>query len=394
MLRIAARLGPMLFLISGALPADAPHTTTLAETTVRIPFDSSRRYIAVQVELNGRGPFDFHVDTYASSQACIDRKLVERLGLKRVGSALNSDGSGKLVRTSLVRIDELVLGGATFEGVTALVDDYSWVPSPSGRPIDGLLGFALFSELLLRIDYPRRLLELQEGRLEDGPDDDVFAYSAPREAPDFDLHIGETTIRVGIDTGCQAALMLPDRFREELELAGRPRKIGQSRTAYSLSDIYSAPLREPLTLAGAAFERLPVIFRAETDLPLVGYDLLKNFVLTFDQKRKLVRFDQGEQPVAELTREGLEEYVGTYRVGRGDVRAVTRRGKRLYSQRTDGPRLEVIPDGLDRFRFRRVQATAVFLRDDDGEVVEMILYRDGEPASKAKRVSDRALRRF
>ena len=84
----------------------------LAEEVVAIPFDHSQRHVAVLVEINGKGPFLFQVDTYASIDACIDDDTAKELGLKTVRTVINSDGR-KTQQRDVVRIDELKLGELT-----------------------------------------------------------------------------------------------------------------------------------------------------------------------------------------------------------------------------------------------------------------------------------------
>jgi len=255
---------------------------------VVIPFDASRKHLAIKVHINGQGPFDFNVDTYASCEACVDHELAKRLELPIVGTAQNGDGSGKTVQRDLVGITELSLGGATFTEVTALVDDYRWVTAPDGDPIDGLIGYELFKRLLLTVDYPNHRIEFSRGALD--ADEHTIEGVSNDGTPDVTLTIGDREFHVGIDTGSTGTLSLPaDRF-DELTLASEPRLVGRARTVYSTEDIFDATLAERVGLAGFTREDQVVSSSKLFGHPLLGYGILRDYAVTFDQVGGRIRF--------------------------------------------------------------------------------------------------------
>ncbi len=287
--RFVAFVAVLLYIAVVPAAPRSTGATTLATPVVEIPIDLSTRHVSVEVSINGEGPFHFNLDTYAVTTACVDQRFAKRMGFKKVDTVMNSDGSGVVVERDLVLIPELKFGGATFRNVRALVDDYSWVKTPEGGAIDGLLGYHLFRELLLEIDYPRKVVILQKGELS-ANDEHVVSHRALRDRPDFPLHIGKQRIIVGVDSGAASDLSLPSSFIERLKLAEPPVTVGRAKTVYSEADIQTGVLSEPLRFADHEQVGVTATFSELFGKPLLGHGLLAQYSVTFDQKNGRIRF--------------------------------------------------------------------------------------------------------
>lgn len=288
--------------LSGAA-VEASSGFRLTEPSVVVPMDHSSGHVVVEVYLGDKGPYLFQVDTYASIGACLDDDLAAELGLPVVGTTLNSDGRTTHTR-DLVSIPELRLGDATFIDVRTLVDDYEWIGKRKGRSVDGLLGFTLFQELLLTFDYPGSRILLDSGRVsESSPHSMPFELTTG--SPDIHLEIGEVSVLVGIDTGHGGLLALDRADADQMPLTGEPRVVGRARSVYSSFDVYGATLAAPLMLAGHQLDGLDVTFTEGAERGLMGHDVLKDFVVSFDQRSRRVQFvlpaadpaPEGSQPV-------------------------------------------------------------------------------------------------
>jgi len=282
-----------LVLSAGALHA-ASHSVELPEPEVVIPIDHQSGHVGVDVYIDGEGPYLFQVDTYASIGACIDDDLARELELPVVGTVLNNDGRNTHTR-NVVNIGSIQLGDATFGDVRTLVDDYDWIGTRKGRKVSGLLGFTLFEELLVTFYYPgSRLLRSRERIAADDPHS--LAIRVDSGAPDIHLDIGGEQQLVGIDTGHGGALSLRLEDVEELSLHDEPVRIGQARTVYTTYDIYGARLAAPLKLAQHRIQDLDVTFSEGSTRALMGYGLLVDYVVSFDQRSRRVRFLLPEAP--------------------------------------------------------------------------------------------------
>ncbi|MEM7245954.1 MAG: aspartyl protease family protein [Acidobacteriota bacterium] len=303
--RLGLRLLPWLLVLTaivlagraGASPGRrAAAQVELSGTAVHLPFDLDEGHVLVETWLDGEGPFRFQLDTGAGVEACLDTELAERLGLQSVGTAWHDDGSGRdPVRRSLVALQELRVGGLRAENVTALVADLHWLGRPGAEPVDGVLGFDLFHDVLLTIDYPARRIELARGELS-SEEAHVIDYDDSRGLPDVELRLAGRRIRALIDTGARSALSLPDRWRRSLPLRDEPSLVGTVRTVNNEFQLLAARLRSPLEVAGYRLRDVAASFAVGDDEVLVGGGLLRHFRLTVDQvNRRLRLLHDGER---------------------------------------------------------------------------------------------------
>ena len=79
-----------------------------------------------------------------------------------------------------------------------------------------------------------------------------------------------------------------------------------------------------------------------------------------------------------------DDYVGEYEMAPNFIITISRDGDRLFARATGQDRFEIFPLSETRYFYMVVDAEIEFLRDEDGQVNELILYQYGEEYS-AKR---------
>jgi CubicO group peptidase (beta-lactamase class C family) len=94
-----------------------------------------------------------------------------------------------------------------------------------------------------------------------------------------------------------------------------------------------------------------------------------------------------EPAVIALSQTELESYTGVYQVNPQEQRLITREGSKLYSQRTNGIRLEIFPYAPDTFFLKNDPDYFVFTRDENGKINGMVAIRHGGPPEKAVRTN-------
>lgn len=330
---------------------------------------------AVEVLVNGKGPFLFAIDTGAAGRARFDASLAETLKLQKVGEARASDPSGRNVRTlDVLRADAIEFGGLRFERVDAPSRDYNL--SPRLPKIDGILGLGLFAGYLLTLDYPARRVRVSRGELPAADGREIIGYENPRGVPVVELWVGGRKVSAHLDTGnTVGGFVLPEWLAKELTFASEPVVVGRARTVSSDMEIREARIKESLRIGRHEFPGAAVTFPAVADLANVGSRALAEFALTFDLKNKRLRLERStptaqadpanaataaksetnaaaaavapQTPAATTARaHALEEYAGLY-----GERAITLEGGALHLQRPGGPKLKSIskpPGGLWR----------------------------------------------
>ena len=245
----------------------------------------------VEVKLNGQGPFAFMIDTGAGMQADIDTSVAARLKLQPTGRVLTGDPSRENDRpVETVRIDSVVLGGAEFRNVTAVVRPQKIT---SDYPdVDGILGFALFSDYLLTLDYPAMQVRLARGTLPNANGGDILSFELENRIPVIEVAIGRIKVRAHVDSGnFVAGFILPEEIVEQLRLLSPPVTVGRARSVSNQIELKQAQLHDTIRLGRFDFPQATITFPALSDTN-VGFKVLRDFTLTFDQRNQRMRLER------------------------------------------------------------------------------------------------------
>jgi len=81
-----------------------------------------------------------------------------------------------------------------------------------------------------------------------------------------------------------------------------------------------------------------------------------------------------------------EAYVGQYELKPNFIITITKENDRLFAQATGQPKAEIYPESEIKFFLKAVDAQLTFIKDDKGEVTQLILHQGGkdQPAKKVK----------
>jgi hypothetical protein len=245
----------------------------------------------VEVKLNGQGPFVFMIDTGAGMQADIDNSVAQRLGLHLNGTAINGDPSGQNDReVATATIMSLAIGKTTFRNVTAVVrpqritKDYP--------DVDGILGFALFTDYLLTLDYPAMEVRLTRGSLPAANGADILNFELENRIPIVELAIGRIHVPAHIDSGnFVAGFILPEEIVEQLQLRSEAVNVGGARSVTNHIQLKQVQLRDTIHLGGFEYSQPTITFPALSDTN-IGFNVLRDFVITFDQKNRRMKLER------------------------------------------------------------------------------------------------------
>lgn len=253
--------------------------------TARIEVLHGKPYAMVMV--NGQGPFRFVIDTGTGGPALVAPELADRLHLPAAGEARLTDPSGQGERREeLVLIDSIEVAGVEFSEVKAVRHR---LPDEDGSCL-GLLGFPLFHNYRLQIDYPNRLLNLSLGALEPDGGRSVLPFRMPNGVPIVPLRVGNVTFEAQFDSG-GTGLSLPERLVSRLRLASDPILIGTGQSLATRYQVRSAKLADDVHLGRYTFGQPVVEINPAFPIANFGSRPLENFVVTFDQRSLLMRLD-------------------------------------------------------------------------------------------------------
>jgi predicted aspartyl protease len=241
----------------------------------------------VMVMVNGRGPFRFVVDTGTGAQALVTPELADELGLPAAGQAHLNDPSGRGGKSApVVLIESLEVAGVEFRGVRAV----RHVVNGEDGACDGLLGFTLFRDYLLTLDYPNRRMTLEVGALTADGENRVLPFRMPDGVPIAAMQIGALRIDALLDSGGDG-LSLPEDLVSRVKFAVDPVAYAAGQSFSTRFEIKAAKLAGDVRLGEYTFERPFVEIHAAFPLANFGSCAMQNFALTFDQKNLLVRFE-------------------------------------------------------------------------------------------------------
>ena len=101
-----------------------------------------------------------------------------------------------------------------------------------------------------------------------------------------------------------------------------------------------------------------------------GFDKLKELGETVEAPKETV--------VATVDEATLASYVGTYQLAQSFSIVITQQGNKLFGQATGQPAFELFPESRTKFFLKVVDAQVTFIRNDKGEVEQLILHQNGQ----------------
>jgi len=291
---------PAATLIACAAVSSTPVVTVPgpAGESVPLPSEWCGRHILVHARVSGDAdrPLVLLLDT-GSTHSVLDPASLERIG----GGTL---APGKTARIRDLRLDDVRVADVDF-----WVQELDHLGRTLGTPIDGLLGYPVFRDVTLTLDYPGRQVRVASGEPAVAAADDLQLRLAPgRRRPWVELRIGDETVLMLIDSGSSQGFTLPADRPRRVEWQHEPVVTGALVGFRHVEPVETGRLAGDVTVATVHF-RSPAIRRVPAgEIPTVGASVLERFVLTLDGPRGVARFlpaAPGEGPLAPEPLRGL-----------------------------------------------------------------------------------------
>ena len=156
-----------LLALTSAAPAAPPEKDPPAkgplkkdEKPIVIPFELLKsRHMAIQIKVNGKGPYRVIFDTGAPTNL-VNNKVAKESGLldKKDKGGLPLFGAAPAPKI----IKKLEIGDLVLEGMPTMVMDHPTVAAISEAlgPVEGLIGFPFFARYTMTIDYQKKEMTL------------------------------------------------------------------------------------------------------------------------------------------------------------------------------------------------------------------------------------------
>lgn len=192
------------------------------QTRVQIPFEYRSNLIIIPVCINERYPMHFIVDTGVGHTIITDATLfqnktfaanrtVKLAGVGRKSTLMASVSTGNSLRLGTLRSDQHTL--------IVLSEDIMNLSEYAGMPIQGIIGYELFADLVVTFDFQHQLMTLirpDNYQFRPGKGEKHPIYIQDKKVYTDLLSISNgrewLPLRVIVDTGAGQALLL-DRFQ-------------------------------------------------------------------------------------------------------------------------------------------------------------------------------------
>jgi clan AA aspartic protease (TIGR02281 family) len=111
--------------------------------------------------INGKGPFDFIVDTGASATV-ITPTLARRAGVAAGGSKAKATGANGHMKATIARLKTLAVGPVEVKNLEVAVISLATLNRTIGQRIGGIIGYSFLKRFRTTIDYSARTVWLAD----------------------------------------------------------------------------------------------------------------------------------------------------------------------------------------------------------------------------------------
>jgi hypothetical protein len=225
------------------------------------------------------------IDTGTGADAFVTPELADELKLPTAGEVVVNDPSKQGgQRVSMVLLPSIEIAGVRFNRVKAVRHA---VTGEAGS-CQGMLGFTLFRDYLLTLDFPNRQIALDKGVLVPDEEKTVLPIRIPNGVPIASLQVNGTRVDAQLDSG-GGGLTFPEWLAAHQSWATPPTAFATGNTMTARFEIKAAKLDGDVKIGRYTFTNPVVEIHPAFPLVNFGSPPMQNFAITFDQKSLLVR---------------------------------------------------------------------------------------------------------
>lgn len=240
----------------------------------------------IDAYLDGQGPFSFILDT-GCPVVLIDPELGRDLRPEILGTARSGDGGDHLSMLGIHFLARnVVLRRAVFFDVHGIILSEAPV---EWKPVRGLMGLAMFADVLLTVDYPKREIRMKRGEL-DPSDPQVVPVEIVDGAIHVAMAIGPAKFEALLDTGASCDIALPKAWAGRFHPSGPLRVVGRGVSIETRFTRWAAPMTGGVRIGNLGLPAASVEFQDRFPFAILGNLAMQSLVVTIDQKNRLVRF--------------------------------------------------------------------------------------------------------
>ncbi|MDB5072992.1 MAG: hypothetical protein JWM87_4103 [Candidatus Eremiobacteraeota bacterium] len=290
-----------------ALRRPVQHVTdvVMPSAATVIPFELVDNHVALNVSLNGKGPFRFIFDTGGSN--IVDADIAKQLHLGASGTATGSGVGAATEALQFATVDALGVGEATLRNqVFAVAPVHAGFGVSSGKPVDGLIGFEVLARFLTTFDYGKNQVVLRTPATvppsplaATSPAGAVVPFTFNGQHPMIECVIAGFPTSCVLDTGSRLSLSVLSPFLAAHSSIAPANATAVGANGFGLGGASLGRLgRTTLQIAGYTVPDIITDLSAQTRGSFsdpfyggnVGAGVLKRFAVTFDYANQTVTF--------------------------------------------------------------------------------------------------------
>ncbi len=282
------------------------------DKSITMKFKSASNLIILPVTINDSDTLNFILDTGVRYPIITELPFVNKLNLNYLmpvevkglgeGETLTAYRSGN----NTIKLDGMV---ARNQEVQMVIDENFQISHILGIPVHGLIGFNLFKDYVVRIDYQRELITFfrpEHFKYRDSKRDIILPLHFEGYKPFIHTSIvmddmTEVPVKLMVDTGASDALWLSEKSDERIKL---PQRHIEAFLGRGLSgDLYGTKGRIDAIWVGPLVLSRPIVsfpseglvdqlISANDRNGTLGAEILRRFVVTLDYRNSRLTLTQ------------------------------------------------------------------------------------------------------
>ncbi|MGD1840064.1 MAG: aspartyl protease family protein [Thermonemataceae bacterium] len=273
-----------------------------------IPFKLEGNHLMITTHINQSKALNFVFDTGAGATV-INVQTAAQLQLKE-GKQKTSDGAAGKVSSKVIADATLQIGSVSLRKVDLESAPLTHLEKVFGKDIDGLLGYDLLKQYVVKINYDKSVIEIYNSKKYQyrgsGKLIKIDVGDVPTAKATISLD-GKNTLEGEfiLDNGAGSAMSFCTPYAEKHQLQstiGKTYKI-KSRGYSSNEATVSVGRLKRVEIQQFQFSEVPVsiydtqsgVFSYKGIAGVIGNDLLKRFNITFDYKRKKTYWEPNDR---------------------------------------------------------------------------------------------------
>jgi outer membrane lipoprotein-sorting protein/predicted aspartyl protease len=195
------------------------------KTFVEIPFILNSNHIYIPVVIGNSKQLNFILDTGAGGPV-LDTETAKELGIKTIGKFEGRGAGEGTQEVNLVSLSSVRFGDLVIDSVSAATISLKPLSKYEGMPVDGILGYDIFSKFVVKVDYENQKLTLYEpSSFKYEGKGEILPITLEESHPHIKAKIdGQYEGNFVIDTGARSSLVLSTPFVQKHNLEAKTGK--------------------------------------------------------------------------------------------------------------------------------------------------------------------------